>query len=135
MTPEGPGRASSRKDEDGDEDEESSAARPRSISPRVKATRRLWASTTSSRVDWARRGSEGVKPEDGVVEDVDGEVGEWKVAPLRRDMLVLRRVDVVAVRRGEGVTTGEGERRGWRVDMIINNEDWLAGYLEATGIS
>jgi hypothetical protein len=76
-----------------------------------------------------------VKPEDGVVEDVDGEVGEWKVAPLRRDMLVLRRVDVVAVRRGEGVTTGEGERRGWRVDMIINNEDWLAGDLEATGIS
>lgn len=103
------------------------------MSPRVKATRRLWASTTSSRVDWARRGSEGVKAEDEVAEEEDVDVGEWKVAPLRRDMLVLRRVDVVAVRPGEGVTTGEGERRGWRVDMIINNEDWLAGYLEGTG--
>jgi hypothetical protein len=37
----------------------STAERLRSMSPRVIATRRLWASTTSSSVVWDRRGREG----------------------------------------------------------------------------
>src|SRR4030081_1160203 len=78
------------------------AARPRSMSPRVRATRRLWASTTSSRFDWARRGGEGTRRRDGsgssgvgvVDEDDEGEEEDeeeeaWKVAPLRRDMALL----------------------------------------------
>jgi hypothetical protein len=106
------------------------------MSPRVKATRRLWASTTSSRVDWARRGGEGtrrwygrergsvvvtVMDADDEDEDEDDEEEEeeeeeeeaWKVAPFRRDMVVLTGADDV-----EGVTEDLLERRGWLRDML-----------------
>jgi hypothetical protein len=69
-------------------------------------------------VDWERRGSEGTLKCGG--SSRSGVVGEWKVAPLRRDMLVLTvgwpdAFDEVGVRAGEVVFV---VRRGWRNDML-----------------
>jgi hypothetical protein len=101
------------------------------MSPRVNATRRLWASTTSSRVDWARRGGEGTRrwygrergsvvvavvdadDEDEDEEEEEEEEEAWKVAPFRRDMVVLTGAD-----DDEGVTEDLLERRGWLRDML-----------------
>lgn len=52
-----------------------------------RATRRTWASTTSSRFVWLLRIDGGVKLEGEVREE--GLVGEWKVGLLRRGTAVL----------------------------------------------
>jgi hypothetical protein len=59
-----------------------------SKSSTIIATRRRWASTTSSRFVWHLRIDGGVKEQDAVLEDV-GLVGEWKVGLFRRDIVVF----------------------------------------------
>lgn len=62
-----------------------------------------------------------------------GVVGEWKVAPLRRDMLVLTvgRPDAL----DEGVRAGDVVfvvRRGWLKDMVrvrVSGQVWVPSML------
>lgn len=88
-----------------------------SMLSRVIRIRRRWASITSSRLVCDRLGRDG-----GLKAEVSepGDVGEWKVWPLRRDMLVLRASDpsgsVAGVLRGlDIVPAGLGLVRTLRI--------------------